>query len=388
MGLAWTAWALPYLVSGLLSGSAAVFIYAVAPRRDLNRALSLTLFFGAAIQLGYVLGMMSTSAADAYAFAVLSQMCKGVVVPLYLVFLGAALDTPIVRPLRLRAVRIGLVASAPLLAASVVVRPDLFVGGPFARTLPAHHFGTTPMSQAFDALSAAVFVFALVAAISAFRRARPGPTRDRDRWFVLAFGTRDLALAGLIAGRAVLLEPGTRAGDIADFVVLPAAVSLYVVLLVYGVLRWHLFDLDLRIKGTIRRGTVAAAFFAVFLVVTQLAQNGLTDRFGWLWGGIAAGLLLFLLAPLQRAADRVADAAMPGVSDTEEYRAHRRAAVYEAALEGILRDGTISAKERAVLERLRAQLGLSEATAAALERDVRAARSAGQPEDPSTATLS
>lgn len=46
------------------------------------------------------------------------------------------------------------------------------------------------------------------------------------------------------------------------------AVFIYVPLVAYGVLRLQLFDIGLRIKRTLKRGTVAAAFVATFFVVS------------------------------------------------------------------------------------------------------------------------
>lgn len=49
-----------------------------------------------------------------------------------------------------------------------------------------------------------------------------------------------------------------------------------------------------------------------------MAQTFLTDVYGFVVGGVAAGLLLFAIHPLQRVAERVADAAMPGVRDPRD----------------------------------------------------------------------
>lgn len=373
MAFAWNAWAVLWIVSAALQLGTSLLIYSVGPQRLLNRALSVTLFFGGTISVGYVLGAMATTEADAYAAAVIAQLSKFVVVALYAVFLGAALSTPLVRPLRARWVRAALIAAAVIAPLIVVVRPDWFIGPRVERAFAEFNFSVAPASAALDVVGSILFLYALVAAISAYRRALPGtPAKDRARWFMLAFGTRDVAIAGFILMRGTVLRGGPFA-DVAQNIIFAGVVCLYVILLVYGVLKWHLFDLDVKIKWTLRRGSVAAIFLAVFFVVTEIAQNGFSARFGWIWGSVAAGLLLFGLVPLQRLSERMANAAMPGVSGSAEYLAHRRAEVYKGALEEILADGVVTPKERAILRKLQEKLGLGSETASAIERDVREA---------------
>ncbi|HUR68998.1 MAG TPA: hypothetical protein VM370_07100 [Candidatus Thermoplasmatota archaeon] len=374
MGLVWNPWALPWLLSSVLHVSTCLFIYGVAGDRLLNRALAVTLFFAGVIGMSYGLSAMTTDLADSYALTVMGQIAKFVVGMMYPVFVGAALRTPFTAWLRARSVRTTFIGLAVVLPVIGFLRPGWFIGDRLARAGP-FAWSVRPAAQAFDTVAALLFLYALVASISACRRAAPGtPARDRARWFMLAFGIRDVVIAGSIVSAFVVLLPDTVGYELTFNVLVPTLLSLYVVMIVYGVLRWHLFDLDLHIKWTLRRGTLGAIFVGVFLVVTQLAQNGFADRFGWIWGGIAAGLLLFALVPLQRLVDRFANAAMPEVSGSAEYLAHRRAEVYLAALEEILVDGEISPKERAILERLRAKLGLGADTAAALERDALLAR--------------
>jgi hypothetical protein len=81
-------------------------------------------------------------------------------------------------------------------------------------------------------------------------------------------------------------------------------------------------------------------------------------------------VVVFFLAPLQRFAERVASVAMPNTRNTPEYAAFRKLQVYEAALSEALEGGGISAKERALLNRLRDSLGILEADAQIMEHDM------------------
>ncbi len=51
------------------------------------------------------------------------------------------------------------------------------------------------------------------------------------------------------------------------------AVILYVPLVACGMLRAHLFDIDLRLKRTLKRSTVAAALVAAYFLVSELAAT-------------------------------------------------------------------------------------------------------------------
>lgn len=113
---------------------------------------------------------------------------------------------------------------------------------------------------------------------------------------------------------------------------------VFTALLGYGILRYQLLDIDLQIKRAIGRATVATTFAALVFVTAVTAENFLTDRYGWIAGGVAAGLLLFALTPLQRFAEHVADRAMPHVRDDSEYRLVKKLEVFRAAYEGALED--------------------------------------------------
>jgi len=156
------------------------------------------------------------------------------------------------------------------------------------------------------------------------------------------------------------------------FLLQAAAVALlcYVALTAYGVASSSLLDIDLRVKWTLARGTVAAVFIAVFFVVSEGAQTFLSESLGPWIGLLATGALVLLLAPLQRAGERFADAALPSVQDTPEYRSFRTLQIYGEALSDALQDGQVSPVERVILRRLANSLDLDPAVAAELEAEV------------------
>jgi hypothetical protein len=146
-------------------------------------------------------------------------------------------------------------------------------------------------------------------------------------------------------------------------------------LIAYGILRTQLFDIDLRIRWTIRQSTVASVFIAVMFIVSEGASQFLSDELGKVTGLLAAGVLMFFLAPLQRFAERVANSAMPNTKNTAEYAAFRKMQVYETAFAEAFHEEGISDRERALLVRLRDSLGITEADAEAIELELQARQS-------------
>jgi len=145
---------------------------------------------------------------------------------------------------------------------------------------------------------------------------------------------------------------------------------LAVPLIAYGILRAHLFDLDLRIQWMIKQSTLATIVVTLIFLLSEGADRFLSAELGNFAGLLAAAVVVFFLAPLQRFAERVASVAMPNTENTPEYLAHRKMQVYEAALAEARQEGGISDKERSLLNRLRDSLDISLSDAEMLERDL------------------
>ncbi|MDX1611274.1 MAG: hypothetical protein R3185_02820 [Candidatus Thermoplasmatota archaeon] len=365
--------AVPGLLAALIAGSLAWLVFRTRPGRSQNRRLAFLLLFEA-LAFG-VLGL--TFLADdvptgsgftgVLLVAILAQPW------VYLAFLST-LDTPWVALLRGRA---GDVALALGCAASIglyLVRPELFVAGlvPWERYGGINWIASTLGHVAFGLLLL-VATYGLLVAISVYRRVpKDSPRRPGAKAYLLAFGLRDsLQLIPLI-----YLTVGPSGGDAFTGALLgswlPQLTSvIFSLALAYGILRTQLLEIDLQLKWGLERGTVAGIFVAVFFIVSEGAQvlfSGLAGN--QVLGILAAGALVFAIAPLQRLAARMADSAMPGVQDSAAYRAKRAEEIYAAALESALVDGVVTTKERDVLARLQDELGLTASTALAIERGI------------------
>lgn len=147
---------------------------------------------------------------------------------------------------------------------------------------------------------------------------------------------------------------------------------LLALLIAFAVLRHEIFGVDVRLKASIRQGTLAGIFLFVFLLVGQLAQNVASESLGWAFGGVAAAGLLFALTPLQRFAERVADGALPGARDPAALDAAERRAVYREQARVAWDDGILTRDERRLLDVARERLGIPPDEAARIEREVTA----------------
>jgi hypothetical protein len=143
-----------------------------------------------------------------------------------------------------------------------------------------------------------------------------------------------------------------------------------IALITYCILRLHLFAIDLGLKWVVHRGTLASFFVAAFIIISQVVEALSEATWGssWLVAGLATGLLVFALTPLQRVADRLANAAMPDVAPVPAYVSFRKLQVYESTVAAVLMDG-VSERERRMLDRMRARLGIDPKDARRIERD-------------------
>lgn len=342
----------------------AVVVYRVSAKGSVGRQLSLLLVVEGAtlISTGYIDLFLTESARAAtwypafYRFEeVVHTVGDCLMLALYPPFLAGALRTKLTEPFGTKRARIVLLLLAAVLCAIVL-------------------FGSLKIGGTFLYISLVVlFLFALAASIDAWRSAE-GIAKSRAGTFAVAFGVRDVCWSFVYGWATLVLWQGTYAivdpsAPTVPFLVYALGTLLAVPLIAYGILKTQLFDIDLRIQWTIRQSTVAAAFVAVFYVVTEGADRMFEAELGTWVGLLASALLIFFLAPLQRMADRVSQAVMPNTTDTPEYATYKKLQVYEAALADAL-PGGISAKERALLNHLRDSLGIAAADADALERDL------------------
>lgn len=366
----------PYATAGYLAVVAAwtmaCVVYFSAPARTQTRSLALLLFFEGMGCLGGFAAMWSTTdPADAIAWQMVGMVGFAFGPLAYLLFIST-LETPLARPLRTRAARLAILAITLVGFFVMLLNPDRIAAGVIAVWWAPWEVVPGPWFTIILMLGGAPSVYAIAATFDARRRTPSGTdARRRANLYLAAFGVHDLVWGLLYFSSPLWFQRIAPLSDAFVIWVLPGSAALFSLLLAYGVLRAQLFDIDLRVRWTVSRTTTATVFLAVFFVAAQLAQNFLATAMGWVVGGVAAGLLLFALSPVQRVAERVAATAVPAQRTTPEYLAFRKLEVYKAAVESAYETGGMTDRERQMLDRLRAKLRLEASDAQAIERDVR-----------------
>jgi hypothetical protein len=290
------------------------------------------------------------------------QASDWALVAVYLSFIGMMLNSPLVAPLRGSRTRITILTVGGFVAASMFFLPDA-----------AREVFRVP----FYIVISVVLAWGFAAAIHSWMIATDEARRARARAFTLAFGVRDVIWTFTFAMNVVYFYGRVSAGSAIPWTVVyptlyAVAVIVYVPLVAYGVLRTQLFDIDLRIKRTLRRSTIVAAFVAAFFLVSELAALYLSSWLGNLLGLAVTAALIFCLDPMQRMAGRFADAAMPGTQATPEYETYRKLQVYESAVQAAVEEGGISERQRRILDSLVGSLGIDPQAARRLEHDAKA----------------
>ena len=140
-----------------------------------------------------------------------------------------------------------------------------------------------------------------------------------------------------------------------------------VVLVAYAILRLQYLDLDVKVRWGISKGTVAGIVVAVVFIVSEGAQSLFGEEERWL-GLALGGLVVFAIAPIQRAADRLAEKAVPlGSVPAGEPTAR---ALYRKQAALVWADGKITAKEIRLLKQLRDELRLPAQEAERIDDEV------------------
>lgn len=135
-------------------------------------------------------------------------------------------------------------------------------------------------------------------------------------------------------------------------------------LLGFAILRGQIDGLDVKVRFAVSRSTVAAVFVAVFFVVSEAAQQYFGETTGSMYLGIgAAGALVFAIAPLQRAAERLAEKAVPASLPSDLSAVDRNEATYRRAVRWALRDEMLAQDEERDLVLIAAGLGITPARA-------------------------
>lgn len=365
--VAWSASSLLFLAASLLSATAAMLVYRSRRWDRLNRWVASLLAIEAGI---FLLTCAHVLVQDATTFRWIGALITiGIVwVSISQLQVVGQLPTRLSAWLRSRPALWSLVAAGSAVTATILVRPELAI----ADLLPSEAFAYTwqagPLREGVLLLFLATHLFALLAALHAWRSAEPGSrTRRSGGIFAAVFGFRDVSLFVLIAVSP--LAQSTARAELLFFVMFAVANIMFLGLLSYAVLQDQFLDINIRIKTGIRRSLVASAFAVAFFVGSELVEQFIPVDGIWI-GVAAAGAITLALRRLEALATAAADRLMPGVSSGSDYLEARKVEVYQAALETVYRDGGVTKKEETMLEVLREKLGIGDREIALLHQRI------------------
>ena len=264
-----------------------------------------------------------------FVLGLIHHLGDGLMIVLYPPFLALALNTSLTRPFANARVRAGVTTSTALLLLPVLINPS-----------------PISMSLFYTAVTI-LFIYAFVSSIHAWRTADSGIARERAGIFALAFGLRDFGWClsyGIFSWLTWTQADLSKMSDIGWLgkAVYALGTLLSVPLIAYGILRSHLFDIDLKIRWAIKQSTLAAFVVTFGFLLSEGADRFLSAELGNVAGLLAAALVVFFLTPLQRFAEGVASAAMPNTKNTPEYAAFRKMQVYEEAVSEARQEGGIA----------------------------------------------
>ena len=153
--------------------------------------------------------------------------------------------------------------------------------------------------------------------------------------------------------------PSEQADYLAQFVLAIWRLSIPL-LVTYALLRYQLFDIDIKLKDGVRRGIIVASFTVTFFLVSEAAESLVQGDRGPIFGIVAAGFLALASRPVQRFAERTSNAFMPDTKPIAEQSYAERTAFYLEQYRLITTDGQVTPKERKMLGRLQTALSLSD----------------------------
>jgi hypothetical protein len=193
-GLTWTWWGAPGLLALLVGVLLAVAALRADARRELNRRFAVVLLLEG-IHVGCNFGALFffESAAWVIWIARFGMVAAAVLPYQYLAFLGSALDTPLVRPLKSRAAARVLNGVSVVVGLSVLAFPSLFMTGLYSPGWAPWNYQLANLGNVISQILGITSLFGFVAAAHAFVRATDGSVaRNRAGWFVVAIGSRDV----------------------------------------------------------------------------------------------------------------------------------------------------------------------------------------------------
>jgi hypothetical protein len=268
--------------------------------------------------------------------------------------------------------KVGLAAAVVGTWILIVVRPEEFATGVTAYNYADWEVVFASWAGHISSAGIAISMLSLLVTVWAWRRAPKGtPTRSTAGRVAASFALRDFVIIVLMVELSLRLRylplGASPFWDAFHITWYPLGLLAFYLALAYSILRYQLFDIDLKIKAGLARSLVMGVIAGAFFVAAETLEGALP--FNSYWAGlVAAGSITAAIVPLQKGAHRIADRLMPNTQDTPEYRGRRSEEVYRAAFEAAAQDGRLTAREEKMLASLARDFGFTPETIRRLRR--------------------
>jgi len=358
-------WGLTSILTALVACLFAFFLWRTAVPTPVTRRFTVLLLIEVVVLLTSSGGIMlllnidwSTTTNLVTVNDALHHLGDVLMLVLYPMFVAHALPLKVLKPLVTVPARLALWASGTVLLIWVVLDHAGVVAT-----------GVNP-DIALYMMMVIMFVLIFILSVIGAKKAGTELSREKMLAFVFAFGIRDLAWAAVYFLAAIVEAGGLD--DSPELNILlsqlyAAGTLLYIPIVAYGILKVQLLDIEIRLRSTVRNTVLAGSFIAVFYVISEGANNFISNQLGEIIGFLVCAVLAIFLAPLHRWADRFAKQLVSADTDSPEYAANRGLQIYSAAVEEALAYGEINPGQIALLDRLRQSLHVSDNDARKVE---------------------
>lgn len=224
-----------------------------------------------------------------------------------------------------------------------------------------------PFGWAFVLLPVLTLGIAIAATAVLVHGQLRGPYKSHHGLRFFLYGVALTLLLGFGSSQARAVDlPG--AATIVD-VVLGLYRLLLPILVTYALLRYSLFDMDVKVKRGVARGAVMMGVVAALSILAESLEVSASTTGGDGFGLVAAAFMALTFRPLERAGRRFADTVLPDVVPIRDQTDEERRRFYREHVRLAREDGRLTAKERHLLLALGQRLGFDADTCRRLEAD-------------------
>lgn len=355
MSYTFSWWVLPNVVSLIFSTLLAIFVLKTNPNKNYNRVfalmftdISITAFSGTMV-------LLSTNP-NVFIWKDLLFLST---LPIY----GLVVYFVSIFPRR------RTVFGKNRYAAALLFLPSVLTGGLYLQDRSPFIAGG-PLEGSWRIVTITSLFYALLVLVRSHLYAISEIERRQVKYVLVAFAIQAIFCVSHLALRSL-----------SSFYILYVAVAavsvlvdvLFVVLIAYAILKYQLFDIEVKMKRGIRYSIVMTTLAASFIIFNESVEFFLMGSLftGPVLSIAAAFLLAVLFIPVNNWAQGTVDKLFPNVSDSEQHYNLKKTEIYTAALEQAWVDGIPSEKEKAMLKRLREKLDLSEKDHKKLEAETK-----------------